>query len=88
MASAGQMGQASAWPSFRMAERYASLLSSVEWVVEAPSAGRGRQLPFDDFGTIRFQAGLGGADQPPELAGDGGSFSVTRTSFPSPRRRA
>src|SRR5260221_13938163 len=32
---------------------YASTLSSAEWIVEAPSAGRG-VLPIDDFGTVSF----------------------------------
>jgi Peptidase A4 family len=30
---------------------------SIEWIVEAPSAGRGRSLPLDDFGTISFSQG-------------------------------
>ncbi|HVG98209.1 MAG TPA: G1 family glutamic endopeptidase, partial [Chloroflexota bacterium] len=34
--------------------RYASSRSSVEWVEEAPSAGRGGVLPIDDFGTVSF----------------------------------
>ncbi|MGI9149604.1 MAG: G1 family glutamic endopeptidase [Chloroflexota bacterium] len=40
--------------SFQATQRYASSLSSVEWVAEAPSSGRGRSLPLDDFGTLRF----------------------------------
>jgi hypothetical protein len=34
--------------------QYASTRSSVEWVEEAPSAGRGGVLPIDDFGTVSF----------------------------------
>jgi peptidase A4-like protein len=33
---------------------YKSSLSSAEWVVEAPSARRGRLLPLDSFGAITF----------------------------------
>jgi hypothetical protein len=37
---------------------YASSHSSAEWVVEAPSARRGRILPLDSFGSVSFtQAG-------------------------------
>jgi hypothetical protein len=41
--------------TYQVTRRYASSLSSAEWVEEAPSAGRrARTLPLDDFGTIRF----------------------------------
>ena len=40
--------------SYQSTQHYASSLSSVEWVAEAPSSGRGRSLPLDDFGTVRF----------------------------------
>jgi peptidase A4-like protein len=40
--------------NFQVTQRYASSLSSAEWVVEAPSSGRNRLLPLDDFGTIAF----------------------------------
>jgi hypothetical protein len=97
---------------YQVTRRYASSLSSAEWVEEAPSSGRGRLLPLDDFGTLRFtrawtvkddqvlnlaQAGAhaitmitpGGLHliEPSELGMDGASFSVTRTSVPSSRRR-
>lgn len=34
--------------------QYTSSGTSAEWVVEAPSASRGRQLPLDDFGSVAF----------------------------------
>jgi peptidase A4-like protein len=85
--------------------RYASSLSSAEWIEEAPSTFRGGILPLDNFGTLAFTDGstvkdgqtdtiaaaggqpisLIGADQqalavPSSLAGDGASFSVSRTA--------
>jgi hypothetical protein len=98
--------------TYQVTKRYASSLSSVEWVEEAPSAGRRRILPLDDFGTVRFsqasavrdtqvlsisQSGAhavtmftpGGLPlaEPSRLGADGESFSVTRTTTPSPRGR-
>lgn len=40
--------------SYQTDFHYRSSLSSAEWVVEAPSARRGRVLPMDRFGTITF----------------------------------
>jgi hypothetical protein len=40
--------------SYQVTVHYKSSLSSAEWVVEAPSARRGRLLPLDTFGTITF----------------------------------
>ncbi len=69
--------------SYQTTVRYASSLSSVEWIEEAPSAGR-RILPIDNFGSIQFGGGTAvengksvtiaqtGA-QPITLAGSGGS---------------
>jgi len=34
---------------------YDSSHSSAEWVEEAPSAGRGRVIPLDEFGTVVFR---------------------------------
>ncbi len=95
--------------TYQLSKHYASSLSSVEWVEEAPSAGRRRTLPLDNFGTVRFtdamtvretqllnvaQSGAhaitmitpGGVPlaEPSRLGADGASFSVTRTSTPSP----
>ncbi|HEX8968746.1 MAG TPA: G1 family glutamic endopeptidase [Chloroflexota bacterium] len=99
--------------TYSVTERYASSLTSVEWIEEAPSTGRRtRTLPLDNFGTIHFsqasavrdgqvlnmsQSGAhaitmitpGGLPlaTPSGLGADGESFSVTRTSTPSPSRR-
>ena len=43
--------------TYQVTEHYTSSMSSVEWIEEAPSAMRGRQLPLDNFGTIEFSAG-------------------------------
>jgi len=98
--------------TYQVTKRYASSLSSAEWIEEAPSAGRRRTLPLDNFGTIRFSQASAVRDtqlvniaqsaahaitmitpagqalaQPSRIGADGGSFSVRRTSVPSPRRR-
>jgi peptidase A4-like protein len=43
--------------TFQVTEHYTSSMSSAEWIEEAPSATRGRQIPLDDFGTIDFSQG-------------------------------
>jgi hypothetical protein len=43
--------------TYQVTEHYASSLSSAEWIEEAPSAARGRQLPLDTFGSISFSQG-------------------------------
>jgi Peptidase A4 family len=98
--------------SYQVTQRYASSLSSVEWVGEAPSSGRGRSLPIDDFGTLRFNHASAVRDdqviniaesgaqaitmitpnglhlvEPSDVGADGSSFSLTRTSTPSPSPR-
>jgi hypothetical protein len=40
--------------TYQVTERYTSSLSSAEWVEEAPSGGRGRQIPLDNFGAVNF----------------------------------
>jgi hypothetical protein len=40
--------------TFEVTEQYTSSLSSAEWIEEAPSSGRGRQIPLDNFGTVNF----------------------------------
>jgi hypothetical protein len=40
--------------SYQLTVPYASSRSSAEWVVEAPSARRGRVLPLDTFGSVSF----------------------------------
>jgi hypothetical protein len=43
--------------TFQVTENYASSMSSAEWIEEAPSAARGRQLPLDQFGSVAFSQG-------------------------------
>jgi hypothetical protein len=98
--------------TYEVSRRYASSLSSVEWIEEAPSAGRRGTLPLDNFGTVHFSQASATQDtralsisqsgahaitmitpggqhlaEPSGIGADGESFSVTRTSTPSPRRR-
>jgi len=40
--------------SYQLTIHYASSRSSAEWVVEAPTARRGRLLPLDTFGSVNF----------------------------------
>ncbi|HVC31934.1 MAG TPA: G1 family glutamic endopeptidase [Chloroflexota bacterium] len=42
--------------SYQTTVQYSSSLSSAEWVEEAPSSGRSRELPLEDFGTVKFSA--------------------------------
>lgn len=43
--------------SYTGAVPYASSLSSAEWIEEDPSYSSGRQVPFDNFGTVSFTGG-------------------------------
>ncbi len=43
--------------TYNVTEHYTSSMSSAEWIEEAPSAARGRQLPLDNFGSISFSQG-------------------------------
>jgi hypothetical protein len=43
--------------TFEVTEQYTSSMTSAEWIEEAPSANRGRQIPLDNFGSIAFSAG-------------------------------
>jgi hypothetical protein len=40
--------------TYQVTEHYSSSMSSAEWVEEAPSSGRGRQIALDKFGTVNF----------------------------------
>jgi hypothetical protein len=40
--------------SYQLTTQYGSSHSSAEWVVEAPTARRGRLLPLDTFGSVSF----------------------------------
>jgi hypothetical protein len=41
--------------SYQLTTHYSSSRSSAEWVVEAPSARRGRLVPLDAFGSVSFR---------------------------------
>jgi hypothetical protein len=43
--------------TYQVTEHYTSSMSSAEWIEEAPSAARGRQIPLDNFGSIDFSQG-------------------------------
>jgi hypothetical protein len=58
--------------TYQVTEHYTSSMSSAEWIEEAPSAARGRQLPLDNFGTINFtQASAVKDGQTVSIAGAG-----------------
>jgi hypothetical protein len=40
--------------TYQVTEHYTSSMSSAEWIEEAPSSGRGRQIALDKFGTVNF----------------------------------
>jgi hypothetical protein len=79
--------------TYQVTKRYASSLSSAEWIEEVPSSGRGRTLPLNNFGTIRFsQASAVRGTQMLTIA-DSGAHAVTMTApgacrWPSPRDSA
>lgn len=59
--------------TFQVTEHYTSSMSSAEWIEEAPSANRGRQIPLDNFGKIDFSQGSAVKDgQTVSIAGAGG----------------
>ena len=71
--------------SYRTTVRYASSLSSAEWIEEAPSAGR-TTVPLDNFGTVQFSGGTAvrngksvtiaqSGAQPITMAGAGGAIA-------------
>jgi hypothetical protein len=66
--------------TYQMTQRYASSLSSAEWVVEAPSGVRGRLLPLDDFGTITFIDATAIRNGLSVTIGDAGGQAITLTS--------
>jgi hypothetical protein len=58
--------------AYQETQQYTSSHSSVEWVEEAPSAGRGGVLPLSNFGTIDFSNGSAAKDgQTVSIAGAG-----------------
>jgi hypothetical protein len=63
--------------SYQATQHYASSLSSVEWVAEAPSSGRGRSLPLDDFGTVRFKDASAVRDEQVITIAESGAQAIT-----------
>ncbi|HEX8968225.1 MAG TPA: G1 family glutamic endopeptidase [Chloroflexota bacterium] len=63
--------------TYNVTEHYASSMSSAEWIEEAPSAARGRQLPLDDFGSITFSQGSTVKDGQTVDIADAGAQPIT-----------
>jgi peptidase A4-like protein len=63
--------------TFQVTEHYTSSLSSAEWIEEAPSAARGRQLPLDNFGSINFSQGSTVKDGQTVSIADAGAQPIT-----------
>jgi len=63
--------------SYQVTETYASSMSSAEWIQEAPSAARGRQIPLDNFGAIDFSQGAAVKDGQTVSISGAGAQAVT-----------
>jgi Peptidase A4 family len=66
--------------TYQQTVQYRSSLSSAEWVVEAPSARRGRLLPLDSFGTITFSQASAVKDGQPVTVAQAGGRAITMIS--------
>jgi hypothetical protein len=66
--------------SYQLNVKYTSSLSSAEWVVEAPSAGRGQLLPLDTFGTITFSQASAVKDGQTVTVAQAGGHAITMIS--------
>jgi Peptidase A4 family len=62
---------------YQVTEQYVSSVSSAEWVEEAPTAGRGRLLPLDNFGTITFSQAYAVKDGRAVSIGGAGGRAIT-----------
>jgi len=67
--------------TYQVTKRYASSLSSAEWIEEAPSSGRGRTLPLSNFGTIRFSQASAVRGTQPQTIAESGAHAVTMTAL-------
>jgi hypothetical protein len=65
---------------YQLTVQYKSSLSSAEWVVEAPSARRGRLLPLDSFGTITFSQAAAVKDGQTVTVAQAGGRAITMIS--------
>jgi hypothetical protein len=63
--------------TFQVTEHYTSTTSSAEWIEEAPSAARGRQIPLDNFGSIVFSEGSAVKDGKSVSIADSGAQPIT-----------
>jgi hypothetical protein len=66
--------------TYQVTEHYTSSLSSAEWIEEAPSAARGRQIPLDNFGSINFSQGTAVKDGQNVNIADSGAKPITMVS--------
>jgi hypothetical protein len=66
--------------TYQVTENYTSSLSSAEWIEEAPSAARGRQIPLDNFGSINFSQGSAVKDGQTVNIADSGAKPITMVS--------
>ncbi len=66
--------------TYQLTVQYKSSLSSAEWVVEAPSARRGRLLPLDRFGTITFSQASAVRDGQTVTVAQAGGRAITMIS--------
>jgi hypothetical protein len=66
--------------SYQLTIHYKSSLSSAEWVVEAPTARRGRLLPLDGFGTITFTQASAVKDGQTVTVAQAGGHAITMIS--------
>src|SRR5579859_3558020 len=63
--------------TYQVTEHYTSSMSSAEWIEEAPSAARGRQLPLDNFGSVSFSQGSTVKNGQSESIADAGAQPIT-----------
>ena len=76
-----QMTDNTTGQSYRETENYRSSRSSAEWVVEAPSDGRG-VLPLDNFGTIGFTNGTTVKNGQSMTIAEAGAQQITMAANP------
>jgi hypothetical protein len=63
--------------SYQVSVQYTSSRSSAEWVVEAPSARRGRLVPLDAFGSVSFTRASTVKNGQPLSIGQAGGHPIT-----------
>jgi Peptidase A4 family len=63
--------------TYQVTEHYTSSMSSAEWIEEAPSGGRGRQIALDNFGTVNFSQASAVKDGKTVSLADAGARAIT-----------